>query len=68
MILNDSLIAGAAEKAFETIKASGVEINVLTEEQKQAFIEKSKPVYDFYIEKGIFTAADLEELRQTIAK
>lgn len=66
IIFSDNLIDGASEEAFNTIKASGVEINVLTEEQKQPFIEKVQAVYDFYIEKGIFTMEELQEIRATL--
>ena len=64
--LSDSLIDGAAEKAFNTIKESGVEINFLTPEQKLPFIEKAQAVYDFYIGEGIITMEDLDEIRNTL--
>lgn len=66
LILSDSLIAGAAEKALATIQAAGLEINELTPEQKQPFIEKAQAVYDFYNEKGTITMEELDEIRNAL--
>jgi C4-dicarboxylate-binding protein DctP len=62
MKLNDSLMADANKKAFETIKKS-LQVNTLTPEQRKAFQEKAKAVDAYYIKKGLFTQKDMDELR-----
>lgn len=62
MKLNDKLIKEANQKAMDNMKKS-MEVTVLTAEQRNAFKEKVKPVYDYYINKGICTQKDIDEIR-----
>ncbi len=63
MEYNDSLMKEADEVAFGKIKDSFTEIVELTPEQRQVFIDAVQPVYDYYIEKGLFTMDEIEEIR-----
>lgn len=60
--LNDKLVDEAEVKAFDKIKAT-MEVVVLTPEQRQAFKEKAKVVDAYFVEKGLFTKADIDDLR-----
>jgi len=62
MKLNDTLIKEANQKAMDIMKKS-MEVTVLTPEQRDVFREKSKPVYEYYINKGICTQKDIDEIR-----
>ena len=63
MVVNDDYNQQAADEAYNTIKDS-VQINVLTDEQRQLFIDACAPVYDYYIKQGLFTEEDLEDIRK----
>ena len=62
MKLNDSLMDEANRKAFEIIKKT-MQVNVLTPAQRKAFQESAKVVDAYYIQKGLFTQKDIDELR-----
>lgn len=66
IIYSDSLIKGAADEAFETIKAAGVEIVTLTDEQKKPFIEKVQSVYEAFVQEGVFTMEELQEIQKIL--
>ena len=51
MKYNDQLVKEANIKALENIKKS-MQVTILTEEQKQAFVEKVQPVYDYFVKSG----------------
>lgn len=65
MKLNDKMVLEANKKAFETIKKS-CEVTVLTPEQKKPFIEQTKSVYKLYIDKGICTQKDIDDIQNAI--
>lgn len=66
MILNDELLKEESIQSYQAL-AKEMEVNKLTEEQRQVFIDKVQPVYDFYISKGTFTKADIDEIRSIAA-
>lgn len=67
MEYNDSMMKSASEEAFNKIKDSFDEITRLTDQQRQVFIDAVQPVYDYYINKGLFSMAELEQIRETAA-
>ncbi len=64
MVYNDELVGEQTEEAYDAIK-DDLEINVLTDDQRELFVDAVQPVYDYYIDKGLFTMEDLEEIRRT---
>jgi tripartite ATP-independent transporter DctP family solute receptor len=62
MKYNDQLIKEANQKAMDNMKKS-MEVMVLTPEQRNAFRATVKPVWDYYINKGICTQKDIDEIR-----
>lgn len=65
MKLNDQLIKESNIKALENVKKS-MQVTILTPEQKQAFIDKVQPVYDYFVNKGTFAKQDIDEIREAI--
>ncbi len=63
MILNDELLTDESVGSYEILK-DNMEINILTPEQRQVFIDAVQPVYDYYIKKGIFSQSDIDEIRR----
>jgi C4-dicarboxylate-binding protein DctP len=63
MVYNDELSNKQTDEAYDAIKGS-LAVNILTEEQRKLFIDAVKPVYDYYINKGLFKQEDLEEIRR----
>lgn len=63
MIYNDELNREATEDSFAVLKKE-MEVNYLTEEQRQRFIDQSQAVYDYYIEQGFFSQAEIDEIRE----
>ncbi len=53
--------AGASDADLQTIMDAGVVVYYPTPEERQMFIDACTPVYDFYVEKGLFTRAELDE-------
>jgi len=62
MIYNDDLVKDLGEK-FYTKLENNMEINVVTDEQKELFKKAVAPVYNYYIAKGLFTREELEKIQ-----
>lgn len=62
MKISDQMMTDANVESFDLIKNS-LEIYELTDEERQVFIDKVQPVYDYYIEQGLFTMEDIEAIR-----
>lgn len=62
MKLNDKLVDEAEIKAFDKIKST-MEVVVLTPEQRAAFKDKAKAVDEYFVKKGLFSKADIDDLR-----
>jgi C4-dicarboxylate-binding protein DctP len=65
MLISDELIEQASNNNLADLKKSMI-VNTLTHEQRKRFVEQTKPVYDYYIGKGLFTVQDLEEIRNAV--
>lgn len=52
------------DKYYKIIEDSGVQIYKPTQAEKKAFMDACNPVYDHFIEKGIFTKEELENVRK----
>lgn len=63
MKYNDSMMKEASDVAFNKMKDSFDEIVVLTDAEHKAFVEAVQPVYTYYINKGLFTMEEIEEIR-----
>ena len=63
MVYNDNMMKNANDVAFSKIKDSFKETADLTPGQRQAFVDAVKPVYKYYIDKGLFTMGELEQIR-----
>lgn len=50
---------------YKTIEESGVQIYIPSEAEKAEFRQDCEPVYKLFVEEGIFTNAELEEVRNT---
>ena len=55
------------EQGYIDTCAQSMEITYLTDEEHQQFVDATASVYDYYIETGLFTQADLDEVRSIIA-
>lgn len=66
MKVNNQAIADREQEALDTIKANA-EVHVLTEEERQAFKDVLKVVYDEYIVEGKMTREELDTLRAIVA-
>jgi len=64
MKYNDDMMKEANDVAFAKIKDSFDDIVELSDSERQAFIDAVKPVYEYYINKGLFTLSELEEIRK----
>jgi len=62
MKYNDQLMKDANLKAFSAMKNS-LEVPVLTPEQRKVFREKAVPVWNLFIGEGLFTQADIDDIR-----
>ena len=67
MKYNDELVWAANEKALGVLSRSMIVIE-LTDEQKRSFKDKVQPVYDYFIEQGLFSQEDIDEIRASIEK
>ncbi len=56
------------EKEYIAVCEEAMEITYLTPEQRQAFVDATQSVYDFYIETGLFEQSDIDTIRSTIAE
>lgn len=61
-------LSKAAEQAYIDTCADYMEITELTPEEYQQFVDATTSVYDHYIETGLFTQEDLDEVRSIIAE
>jgi len=50
------------KEKIETLKASGVEVNALTDAEKQVFIDASAPIYDLYRSKNPLIGKFIDEV------
>lgn len=66
----DYTVAGLKEQTQKYIDtcAQYMEITYLTAEERALFVEATAPVYDYYMSTGLFTQADLDEIRRVIAE
>ncbi len=48
---------------LDKIKAQGVKVYTPTAQEKKAFMDASAPVYDYFINKGVFSREELEAVR-----
>ncbi|MGH4037480.1 MAG: TRAP transporter substrate-binding protein [Sphaerochaeta sp.] len=62
MVYMDSLTEEDTKKAYDVLSAN-MEVNTLTAEQSQAFVDACQPVYDYYIQQGVITADEIAEIR-----
>lgn len=60
-VTQNELRAASSDKDLQTIKDGGVEVYTPTAAERQLFIDACAPVYDFYINKGLFTRAELDK-------
>ena len=51
---------------YNMIVSGGVQVYVPTDAERQLFISAVQPVYDYFVNKGIFTKADLDEMRRIV--
>ena len=63
MKINDDLLKEESKLSEEVCRAN-MEVNVLTPAQRQVFIDKVQPVYDYYINKGVFSQAEIDAMRK----
>ncbi len=66
MKVNDELLAAESLASYQVLK-DNMEVNVLSDAQRQVFIDAVQPVYEYYIGKGIFSQADIDEIRKVAA-
>lgn len=66
MTLNDELLKSESVASYNVLKAN-MEVNELSDAERQVFIDQVQPVYDYYIEQGIFSQADIDEIRKVAA-
>jgi C4-dicarboxylate-binding protein DctP len=54
------------QKEAEQLCRNSMEVIELTQEARQEFVDTVKPVYDYYIDKGLFTWDDVNEIKEAI--
>lgn len=64
-VCSDQLMRQADRDSYRIIKNS-MEVTILNETQKAAFIEKTRMVDDYFINKGYFSKGEIDELRSLI--
>ena len=52
---------------YKMITDGGVEVYKPTQAEVAQFVKACEPVYDFFVKKGIFTQADLDEMRKVVS-
>jgi len=52
---------------FKMITGAGVKVYTPTSAEREQFIKACEPVYDFFINKGLFSKADLDAMRKMAA-
>ncbi len=63
MVYSDKLNYQQSQEALSLLE-SEMEVNYLTDNQREMFIEESQEVYDYYINKGYFTMEEINEIRE----
>ena len=63
MLLSDTLLIEESTKSRDLLYSKMI-VNELTDAQRQVFIDRVQPVYDYYIKKGVFTQNDIDEIRR----
>ncbi|MFW5988317.1 MAG: TRAP transporter substrate-binding protein [bacterium] len=63
MVYNDELNREATEESLQVLEKE-MQVNYLSDEQRKKFIDKAQAVYDYYIEQGFFTQAEIDEIRE----
>lgn len=66
MALNDELLKAESQASYKALKGNMM-VNELSDAQRDVFIAKVQPVYDYYINAGIFSQADIDEIRKIAA-
>lgn len=52
---------------YKMITDGGVQVYKPTQAEVAQFVKACEPVYDFFVKKGIFTQADLDEMRKVVS-
>ena len=65
IVFADYLESRKQVESFEFLKGK-MEINILTEEQLQPFIEQTKSVYQYFVDEGFFTWEEIDEVREAV--
>ena len=52
---------------YDMIVKGGVQVYVPTDAERALFVQACAPVYDYFVKKGIFAQADLDEMRRIVA-
>ncbi len=65
IVFADYLESRKQVESFEFLKGK-MEINILTAEELQPFIEKTKPVYQYFVDEGFFTWEEIDEVREAM--
>jgi C4-dicarboxylate-binding protein DctP len=52
---------------YDMIVKGGVQVYKPTEAEVAQFVKACEPVYDYFVKKGIFTQADLDEMRKIVS-
>lgn len=66
MVVNNEAIAANQAKARAVVDAN-CEIYIPTAEERQQFIDATKVVYQQYVDEGIITQAELDEMKSIVA-
>lgn len=67
MLYSDDMIKEDEKHVLENLQKS-MAINKLSHEESKLFVEQTKSVYDYYLDKKVFSAKDLEKIREAIAQ
>jgi TRAP-type C4-dicarboxylate transport system substrate-binding protein len=63
MEYNDELVEEETETSFAILK-DAMKVNTLSSSARNEFIKRSQKVYDYFINKGFFTKAELAEIQK----
>jgi len=62
MLIMDNLLHEDTMSSYTVLKDKMI-VNTFTDAQREMFIKACQPVYDYYIEQGVITADEIEEIR-----
>lgn len=68
VILSDRLYGEKATEAFKIIEDAGLEVHVLTPQEKQAFIDAAQVVYDKYTSEGLIDEDLFNEVLKALGR